>query len=655
MSGLNPQQISALLAKANRSDALYLIGIGGCGMSGLAHLLLDLGHRVHGSDAVENDGIRQLRERGAVIHIGHSAGHLRAAEPVTLVVFSPAVRPDNVEVEMARESGLPTVRRAVLLAALAQRQRGICVTGMHGKTTTSALLTWALRKLDVEPSYAIGAPVPQLPAPAHLCGSAENWFVAEADESDGTLREFRPRHSIILNVDEEHFDYFTDIEAACREFEEFAAYTEDVVVYCADDARLAAFVGRRPRAVSFGFSASADYRAEITEAPAAGFQSRFAVFHHGENMGEFVIGLIGEKNVSNASAVIALLHQCGYAPADIARAIRDFHGAARRQEELFADGHTRVVDDYGHHPNEVRATLSAFRQLQPRRLVVAFQPHRYTRTLQLMPQFVESLAGADKLFLTEVYAASEPEIPGANAAALAAAIRGQGREVEYVPQLRDLSDAVLRELHPGDLVLFLGAGDITRAAHQCANALRRGAGMEFMRSSPLTRFRSVVSEETIVRENEPLAKRTTLRVGGNADFYLEPATERDLAQALQVCAELKLPFFIIGRGSNLLVKDGGIRGVVIGLGHENLSRVQIIGEQMHCGAGARLKAVAAEARRAHLAGFEFLEGIPGTVGGALRMNAGAMGSWMFEVVEQIRFMDFAGNVHERTATRFFSK
>jgi UDP-N-acetylenolpyruvoylglucosamine reductase len=313
-----------------------------------------------------------------------------------------------------------------------------------------------------------------------------------------------------------------------------------------------------------------------------------------------------------------------------------------------------VFDDYGHHPNEIRATLRALKQLGPARLVVVFQPHRYTRTRHLMDEFAASFGDADKLFLTDVYAASESEIAGANSAVLAEAIRGAGQAVELVPALKDVAPSVCANLQSGDIVLFLGAGDITQAAHELAAELRAQTSSNSKMKKPseivFEKLRAVFSSETMLRADEPLARRTTLRVGGNADFFVEPGNEADLSATLKVCAEAKLPFMIIGRGSNLLIRDGGIRGVVISLGHENFSQVQLVGEHFHCGAGAKLKTVSVEARRAGLAGLEFLEGIPGSVGGALRMNAGAMGSWMFEVVEQIRFMDFAGNIHERKAS-----
>ena len=665
VSSLSPERVSALL-NAARGATVYLVGAGGCGMSGLAHLLLDAGHRVVGSDAAENEEIRQLRARGAHIHLGHCAVQLREAQPV-LVVYSPAVGADNPELQAAQELNLPIVRRAILLAAFVNCQRGICVAGMHGKTTTAALLAHALMKLGANPSYAIGARVPQWPAHAHLAAGVSRqsaasystsvgdapWFVAEADESDGTLREFQPEQAILLNVDAEHLDHFPNIEAVCKEFEGFAASARGSIVFCADDPQLSEMMTKQPRAVSYGFNALAQYRIEskVIESSTLNLSTRFTLWHRGAKLGDFCIRLLGEKNVSNAVAAIALLHQLGYPPSAIGDALADFAGAARRQQELFVDEHFRVFDDYGHHPNEVRPVLRAFKQLDPRRLVVVFQPHRYTRTKHLMSDFAEAFADADKLFLTEVYAASESEIPGANSAALASAIRARGQSVELIPALADVTPAVRAVLAPGDLVLFLGAGDITKAAHELARQMKSAptqVGHPIMNT--LEKLRAAVSVETITRQDEPLAKRTTMRVGGKADFFTEPASEADLAAVLKLCGELKLPFTLIGRGSNLLIRDGGIRGVVISLGHDCFSRVQITGEHLHCGAGAKLKTVSVEARRAGLAGLEFLEGIPGSVGGALRMNAGAMGSWMFEVVEQIRFMDFAGGVHERQAS-----
>jgi UDP-N-acetylmuramate--L-alanine ligase/UDP-N-acetylenolpyruvoylglucosamine reductase len=664
MSRMNPEQVSELLRAAGAGAPVYLVGAGGCGMSGLGHLLLDLGHAVAGSDLQENDEVRQLRARGAAIQIGHAPAHLQAARPI-LVAYSSAVRMNNPDLQLAGQLNLPIMRRATLLAALAQRQRAVCIAGMHGKTTTTALLAHTLEALKTRPSYAIGAFVPQLAYHARFSSGlavpiggvsggtlpaveSENWFVAEADESDGSLREFHPEHAIVLNVDEEHLDYYANFEAVCEEFQAFAGQTSGQIFYCADDPRLVALFAARADAVSFGYNPLAHYRIEALQANAAdpaAPATQFEIWHAGERLGAFATRLIGEKNVSNAASVVAFLHQQGHSPEAIAPALASFTGAARRQEELFRGRDFRLFDDYGHHPREILATLRAMKELGGRRLLVAFQPHRYTRTQHLLQEFATCFKDADHLWITEVYAASEQEIPDINGARLAEVIRAHGQPADFAGSLEVLRAKVRTAMQPGDVILFLGAGDITRAAHALAAELRK----EAMVGTFFDELAAALAAGTVLRRDEPLAKRTTLRVGGPADIYVEPASEADLARVLQLCAARGVKHFLLGRGSNLLVKDGGIRGVVISLSHPSFSKIERRDDRLVCGAGARLNEVSLAARRAGLAGLEFFEGIPGSVGGALRMNAGAMAAMTFDVVESVRFMDRAGNVAERLA------
>lgn len=650
MNSLTWEQTDELLNRLGPSARVYLVGAGGCGMSALGHLLLDLGCWVGGSDLVMNESIQQLRSRGADIEAGHDAERVAAAEP-NLVVYSSAIVKDNPELKAALDRGIPVVRRAVLLAALLHRKSGICVAGMHGKTTTSAMLAYALRQLEADPSFAIGAQVPQLEPHAHFVNAADrhgaNLFVIETDESDGTLGQFSPDYSIILNVDEEHLDYFADLQAVCAEFERFAKQTRKLIVYCSDEAPLRELLSANYRAVAYGFGPEAAYRIKFGEHGCNGKGSEFEIWLDNEKFGTFAISLIGEKNVSNAAAVIALLHQLGYSAREIAGALLGFHGAARRQQEVFRDERFCIFDDYGHHPAEIEATLRAMHGLGPRRLLVAFQPHRFTRTRQLLKQFARCFKGADLLWVTDIYSASEAEIPGVSSEKLVQAIRQESQAVEYAATLDELRRAVRTAMQPGDLVLFLGAGDITNVAHQMAAELNHSPVR--LKEQIFSKITRRISDTTILRKNEPMARRTTLRVGGPADFYVEPSSEDDLAQVLRFCSEEDLPFMILGRGSNLLVKDGGVRGVVISLSQPCFSEFKIEGSRIICGAGVRLKAVAVEAKRHGLAGLEFLEGIPGSVGGALRMNAGAMGSWFFDVVESIRFMDYSGQVYERRA------
>ncbi len=679
MNALNPDQVDSLLRTAGPGAKVHLVGAGGCGMSGLGHLLLDLGCEVTGSDLLVNEEVRQLQARGARISPRHAAGHL---EPGTvLVVYTSAVHDDNPELQAARALGIPSVCRAFLLAALLHRQRGICVAGMHGKTTTSAWLAFALQELEARPSYAIGALVPQLVpharmsldeahcqrAPRHPC------FVIEADESDGTLGQFRPEHAIVLNVDADHLDHFAGLDAILEEFRFFGDQTTGSLIFCADDPRLAELYARNPRAISYGRHPLAVYRVEMSVPetscePGASPRLCFEVWHKGERLGVFQTALLGEQNVSNATAVIALLHQLGYQPSAIASVVARFRGAARRQQELFRDARCRLFEDYGHHPNEIRATLRALKSSGAKRLLVAFQPHRFTRTQHLWKEFATCFADADRLWLAEIYPASEAEIPGINSGFLAAAIRAAGHPVEGVFDFAHLEEALRAAIEPGDVILFLGAGDITRAAHSMADRLKSSLpaaaepepllpGMTWtcnespaMNSELHAQLAQRLCPETVLRRDEPLARRTTLRVGGTADLYVEPASEEDLATLLRFCCSASVPVFVLGRGSNVLIRDGGIRGVVLSLAHRHFSGIRVSGETLSCGAGARLKAVVAEARRHGVGGLEFLEGIPGTVGGAMRMNAGAMGSWLFDVIQTISFMDEGGVIQERAAS-----
>jgi len=311
------------------------------------------------------------------------------------------------------------------------------------------------------------------------------WFVAEADESDGTLIEFCPEHAIVLNLDADHLDHFGCIEAAAAEFAKFGAQTRGHLVFCGDDPRLAALFAPHPRALSYGFQPIAAYRVELMPSPTsagpepssklAHGSARFRVWHRGELLGSFSTQLLGSQNISNTTAVIALLHQLGFAPAEINGAIAPFEGAARRQQELYRDKEVRIFEDYGHHPTEIRATLRALRSLSPKRLLVAFQPHRFSRTQHLWREFAQCFGDADRLWLVELYPASEPEIPGIDSHFLAEAIRQAGQAVDAVVSLRELGAAIRKAVRPGDLVLFLGAGDITTAAHDFVSQLRAEA------------------------------------------------------------------------------------------------------------------------------------------------------------------------------------
>ncbi len=601
MKRLSPAQVDRLLTDSPR-ETVYLVGAGGIGMSAVGHLLIDLGYLVAGSDLEINDEVRKLQARGAIIHIGHGAEQMEWSRPVVLI-YSSAIRMDNPELEAARRLEIPIIRRATLLAGLVRRQHGVCVAGMHGKTTTAAMLAYALKEMAFEPSYAIGGSVPQLSGnaryskhewvsliggdgPAAELPADDTFFVVEADESDGTLLQFEPQHSLILNVDEEHLDYYESFDAISAEFAAFGEQTSGKVFYCADDPNLVNMFARREESVSYGFNPLADYRLELLKEKRS--ERVFEVWKADDCLGEFSTRLLGEKNVSNAGGVIAFLSENHFAAEDIARAIANFKGAQRRQQLLFQGGDILVYEDYAHHPLEISATIEAFRELNPKRLIVAFQPHRYTRTRHLLGDFATCFRGADTLFLTEVYAASEAPIPGVNGEVVAAAVRSNGQAVIYEKDLDGLVKRIGDTVRPGDVVLFLGAGDISRGARQVAGQLRNDMSAN-NNERQAVRLRERLTTESSVKVNEPLAKKTTMRVGGMADIYVEPATEADLAEVLRFCQEEELPIMPLGKGSNLLIRDGGVRGVVVSFNHPNHFAIKVEGMELRCGAGSRTR------------------------------------------------------------------
>lgn len=626
---------------------VHCVGIGGAGMSGLAKLLVEQGHCVTGCDCAPNGETGRLRQMGVAIAVGHDPGHVTAE--TELVVFSTAVGRDHAELVAARERGVPAVARGTLLAALMNHAVNIVVSGTHGKTTTSAMMAHVLTRSESAPTYCVGATVPVLGDNARF--GAGKYFVAEACESDGTLLGYTPEYAIGLNIEAEHLDYHGTLERLVESFASLYRSTLRAVVLSADCPGTRALVGQARRAITFGFASDADYRAQHVVGTAWG--SRFEVWCRGERLGELELAIPGRQNVHNALAVVALADELGMSWSSVRAALAEFTGARRRFERKWERGGLVVVDDYAHHPTEIEATLAAARGLGFRRVRVAFQPHRFTRTQALWSRFLSAFRGVDELWLTEIYPAGERPIPGVTGSALAKALGESGQAVRFERDFERLAAALVDGCREGDVILTMGAGDIYRVAEQVVERLRRGSQTEVTRAVRAqgveSDLRSLMSSGARVRRGEPMAKHTSLRVGGPAEYWVEPRDEGDLARVLHYCHVRGIPVTVVGRGTNLLVRDGGIDGVVIHLDGEEFTKVWVEGQRIFARAGARLRTVVNAARRAGLGGLEFLEGIPGSVGGALRMNAGAMGRQTFEVVERLRYMSMAGEVYEAEA------
>jgi UDP-N-acetylmuramate--alanine ligase len=447
-----------------RVRQIHFIGIGGIGMSGIAEVLLSLGYRVSGSDAKGSDATRRLESLGARVAIGHRAENVAGSD---VVVFSSAVGMDNPEVVEARAQGIPVIRRAEMLAELMRLKYGVAIAGSHGKTTTTSLVATVLSHANLDPTVVIGGKLNAIGTNAKV--GEGDILVAEADESDGSFLKLTPTIAVITNIDPEHLDHYGSHDKIKDAFVDFAERVPfyGLAVLCLDHPHVQDILPRIDRRVAtYGTSAQADYRADrIT---LHGPITRFQLVRRGEPLGEFAVRLTGRHNVLNTLAVLAVADELGV-PLDVSReALASFAGVQRRFTVVAEVGGLTLVDDYGHHPAEIEATLEAARAAYANRLVVAFQPHRYTRTRDLFDQFTRAFNRADVLVVTEVYAAGEAAIDGATGRRLADEIRKHGHHrVIYEPDKAKVADRIQSLAKPGDMVIALGAGDI----NQCLRAL----------------------------------------------------------------------------------------------------------------------------------------------------------------------------------------
>jgi len=440
-----------------RRPTIHFVGIGGIGMSGIAEVLLNLGYPVTGSDLRSGESTRRLESFGAKVFVGHREENVGEAD---VVVYSSAVRPDNPEVRGAKNLGIPVIPRAEMLAELMRLKYGIAVAGSHGKTTTTSLVAHLLAAGGLDPTAVVGGKINGFGSNAKL-GKGE-YMVVEADESDGSFLRFSPAIAVVTNIDPEHLEHYGDFEALQDAFLEFVNRVPfyGLSILCLDHPVVQALLPRvERRAVTYGFSAQADYRATAVETGA--LEMRFSLVRRGEVFEGFRLPMAGRHNVQNALAAIAVADDVGMPMEAIREALAGFDGVQRR---FTVRGHARgatLVDDYGHHPAEIRATLEGAKAAFPeRRIVVCFQPHRYSRTHSLWEDFATSFNDADRLIVTDVFAAGEEPIEGVDGEALAGAIRAHGhRDVRHLPR-QGLAAALLPLVEEGDLVITLGAGDV---------------------------------------------------------------------------------------------------------------------------------------------------------------------------------------------------
>lgn len=621
--------------------AIHCVGVGGMGLGPLAIYLAGRGYRVSGeddalsramADELGRAGIR-LTARGAV------------PDDCALVAYSSAVAPEHPSIAAARARGLLFVRRGELLAEATRAQRLVAVCGSHGKTTTTAMVVSALRAVRFPAGYVLGGLFNDPAIPPAATGDGE-WVVAEVDESDGTIECFAPELTVVVNLDWDHPDRYRsegELEAA---FAGLLSRTTGTVLSnegCEASRRVRRTGGPSGAARQLTFGPNGDFRGEVAAESGTGMTLSLSGGFQTETAH---VRATGAYNAANATAALAAV-QCmgaGLTPDVLA----EFPGVRRRQVVLHRDAELTVIEDYAHHPAEIRALLGGLRASHGARgrLVVVFQPHRFSRTRQFRAEFAVSLEGADAVYLLDTYGAGEVESPGGGAADLQEELRRHAPNVPVVCRPRDIPGVLrqlARETRPGDLVAFIGAGDIDQHARSWLGLRREGGALPITASwdELATELRDSLSADARVQREEPLAPKTTLRVGGNARVYVEPADRDDLQCVVRIARARDVALHVLGRGSNLLVPDAGVDGIVVSLRRPRWEGFEPLPDgRVRVGAGLRLKQLCGLAMKAGLGGFEFLEGIPGNVGGALRMNAGAMGGGMFDVVDEVEVVTF---------------
>jgi UDP-N-acetylmuramate--alanine ligase len=459
------------VSMVKRYRRIHFVGIGGIGMSGIAELLLNLGYGVSGSDLAESDVTRRLESLGARVHRGHGPENVGEAD---VVVYSSAVRTDNPEIVAARERGIPVIRRAEMLAELMRLKYGIAVAGAHGKTTTTSMIAAVLAHAGLDPTAVVGGKLQGLGGGAKL--GQGDYLVAEADESDGSFLRLSPTVAVVTNIDREHLDHYRDLVHIQETFLEFINRIPfyGVAVLCLDDPHLPALLPRiEKRVLTYGLNPQADIQA--AEIRPNGTSCVFTVSLHRTKLGEVCLPLPGLHNVLNALAATGVALELDVPFLKVQEALGSFAGVHRRFQVKAIIDEITVVDDYGHHPSEIRATLQAAKSSWGRRLLVIFQPHRYTRTHHLYEDFLTAFHEADTLFVMDIYGAGEDPIPEVSGQALCRGIRQAGhRDAHYVRDREHLVEEVMRRLAPGDVVLTLGAGDVWKLGEELIERLEHG-------------------------------------------------------------------------------------------------------------------------------------------------------------------------------------
>lgn len=453
--------------KLNEKKHIHFIGIGGIGMSAIALVLLRMGHKVTGSDVKSSHIIEKIKSRGGVFFSEHDEKNIDGAD---IVVFSSSITAENPELKAARDKKIATLHRAEMLAQLMDGKKSIAVTGAHGKTTTASLISHILFRAKLEPTAILGGEV------ASISGNAVfgrgDYFVVEADESDGSFVHLKPFYCVITNIDEEHLDYYRNMGEIVSSYMRFVEKIEPrgMLYACGDCHNLRrALRGYSKKVLYFGLSKELDIYAKDIKMHNS--HSEFSVVYKGSKLGKAALNIPGIHNISNAMAAFAVALESGLDFKIIKEAVRDFGGAARRFQTKYSKDGINVIDDYAHHPAEINATILAAKNFNPRRLIVAFQPHRFSRTKYLRRRYGKCFEYADHLIITDIYAASEEPLDGVSGKDIYEEVKRQGhKSAVFLPKAK-IKDYLVKYVRPGDMILLLGAGDVTSISDELSKEL----------------------------------------------------------------------------------------------------------------------------------------------------------------------------------------
>ncbi len=445
----------------------HLIGIGGAGMSGLARILLDMGIQVSGSDLVASPNLSRLREQGARVYVGHAAENLQPG--VDHVVVSSAIPSSNVEVLAARRKGLPVISRGDLLAQVMLDFKGIAIVGAHGKTTTSSMISLVLAANGFDPTCIIGGEVNDIGGNARL--GRGDYLVAEADESDGSFLKLTPYAAVITNIDNDHLDYYKNTGEIIKAFQEFLHRIKPggFAVLCTDNRFVRELDAGDVETITYGLEGEPVFKAEGVIQK--GFTTEADILENNDLLGRLYLSVPGLHNVQNALAAIAVGRRLGLDFSSITGALQAFHGARRRFQLLAQGDGIKIIDDYAHHPTEIKALMQASRCLKAKRTIAVFQPHRYTRTSLLKEEFGSAFDGSDLVIVTDIYSAGEPPIEGVTSDLIVQTIRRNGQKAVYIKRLDEVVDFLGREMKSGDLILTIGAGNVYTVGQKLAQML----------------------------------------------------------------------------------------------------------------------------------------------------------------------------------------